>query len=168
MGVTSRGAPCLRVVGSHIEMGAFEVQIRGDMNFDGNVDMDDIEGFVLGLNDPIAYEARYGAPPRFAGDMDADGDQDFDDIDDFVALLNNQPVALGARASVETKAFERERVSQDSAGRPAVGFRRGRETRAERENDDQLASVWSDDVDWLAHAGAKSRKRGRIALEFWE
>jgi hypothetical protein len=84
-----RGAPFLRVVGGRIDMGAFEVQLRGDMNFDGAVDMDDIDDFVLGLNDPAAYEAQYGAPPSANGDIDGDGDQDFDDIDKFVGLLNS-------------------------------------------------------------------------------
>jgi hypothetical protein len=81
-----RGAPFTRVAGGRVDIGAFEVQV-GDMDFDGDVDFDDIDDFVLGLNDPAAYEALYGVPPATNGDMDGDGDQDFDDIAGFVAAL---------------------------------------------------------------------------------
>ena len=61
----------------------------GDMDLDGGVNFDDLDAFVLGLNDPVAYEQTYGVPPRFRGDIDGDGDYDFDDISGFVAILNN-------------------------------------------------------------------------------
>ena len=127
-------------MGGRIDIGAFEVQLPGDMDFDGDVDFDDIEGFVLGLNDPAAYQAFHGAPPSWNGDADGDGDQDFDDIDDFLALLT-PPAPLRAQSSVETHAHERNQLK-----------------------DDHIAAIWSDDVDWLGHARAKARKRGRIAL----
>jgi hypothetical protein len=61
---------------------------RGDMDFDGDVDFDDIDDFVLGLNNPDLYESIFGVPPSVKGDTtDGDGDQDFDDIPGFVALL---------------------------------------------------------------------------------
>ena len=73
------------------DIGAFEFgtlpPLVGDMDFDGDVDFDDISGFVLGLSDPVVYENIYGQPPSFHGDMDGDGDHDFDDIDELVAIL---------------------------------------------------------------------------------
>jgi hypothetical protein len=59
----------------------------GDMDFDGDVDFDDVDDFVLGLNDPVTYEQTYAALPSLHGDLDADGDLDFDDIAGFASLL---------------------------------------------------------------------------------
>lgn len=59
----------------------------GDMDCDGDVDFDDIDDFVLGLNDPEEYENQFGVPPSAKGDTDGDGDQDFDDITNFVNIL---------------------------------------------------------------------------------
>jgi hypothetical protein len=59
----------------------------GDMDCDGDADFDDIEGFVLGLRDPEAYELIWGVPAPLKGDTDTDGDLDFDDIAGFTALL---------------------------------------------------------------------------------
>jgi autotransporter-associated beta strand protein len=70
-----------------------EVILLGDMDFDGNVDSDDTDDFVLGLRDAAAYQALYGVGPQFGGDLDMDGDLDFDDIDDLVVLLQGQPLA---------------------------------------------------------------------------
>jgi hypothetical protein len=61
--------------------------LLGDMDCDGDVDFDDIDPFVLGLNDPTEYETQFGVPPAAKGDMDGDGDFDFDDIPGFVAVL---------------------------------------------------------------------------------
>jgi len=61
--------------------------VLGDMDCDGDTDFDDIDDFVLGLNDPAAYESLFGVPASLKGDADQDGDQDFDDIDDFVGIL---------------------------------------------------------------------------------
>jgi hypothetical protein len=63
------------------------VGILGDMDGDSNVDFDDIDDFVLGLTDPMAYENQFGVPPLAKGDTDGDGEFDFDDIVGFVALL---------------------------------------------------------------------------------
>jgi hypothetical protein len=60
----------------------------GDMDFDGDVDFDDIDDFVLGLNDPPQYASIFCAPARVKGDNDGDTDQDFDDIEGFVELLS--------------------------------------------------------------------------------
>ncbi len=67
--------------------------LLGDMDCDGDVDFDDIDDFIWGLNDPQAYEDMYGIPPSAKGDADGDGDQDFDDIAEFIDILNNGIVA---------------------------------------------------------------------------
>jgi hypothetical protein len=59
----------------------------GDMDCDGDIDFDDIDPFVLGLNNPSLYETTFGVPPAVKGDMDGDGDFDFDDIPGFVDAL---------------------------------------------------------------------------------
>jgi hypothetical protein len=61
----------------------------GDMDFDYDVDFDDIDDFVLGLNDPALYITVNGLPSSVNGDADNDGDQDFDDIAGFVAALSS-------------------------------------------------------------------------------
>jgi hypothetical protein len=61
--------------------------MTGDMDCDGDVDFDDIDDFVLGLNDPAAYEALFGLAPTVKGDTDGDDDLDFDDITGFVDIL---------------------------------------------------------------------------------
>ncbi|MFV2070113.1 MAG: CotH kinase family protein, partial [Pirellulales bacterium] len=60
--------------------------LTGDMNFDGEVDTDDIGPFVTGLAEPAEYEARYGERPSVRGDIDRDrnADLDYDDIAKFV------------------------------------------------------------------------------------
>ncbi len=61
--------------------------LAGDMDCDGDVDFDDINGFVLALTGETGYAAAYPACYFGLGDADGDGDVDFDDIDPFVALL---------------------------------------------------------------------------------
>jgi hypothetical protein len=61
--------------------------VIGDMDCDGDVDFDDIDDFVLGLNDPQQYESTFGIPPSLKGDTDGDEDLDFDDIPGFVDIL---------------------------------------------------------------------------------
>jgi hypothetical protein len=58
-----------------------------DMDLSGTIDFDDVDPFVLGLNDPIGYAASFGQSPSVAGDTDLDGDFDFDDVPGFVDLL---------------------------------------------------------------------------------
>ena len=59
------------------------------MDFDGDVDFDDVHAFVLGLTRPSAYEALYGAPLEIDGDINGDGQHDFDDITGFQDLLHS-------------------------------------------------------------------------------
>jgi hypothetical protein len=61
--------------------------LDGDMDADGDVDFDDIDDFVLGLNSPPDYEGAVGLAPAVQGDADHDGDLDFDDIGNFVGIL---------------------------------------------------------------------------------
>jgi hypothetical protein len=74
---------------------AFTGWMMGDLDRDGDTDFDDIDDFVLGLNNPAAYEAARGIPGRVNGDQDEDWDLDFDDIGGFVGLLGG----AGASAS---------------------------------------------------------------------
>jgi hypothetical protein len=64
----------------------------GDLDCDGDVDFDDIDEFVLGLNNPAEYENQFGLPAHIKGDTDGDGDLDFDDINGFVNLLSGSGV----------------------------------------------------------------------------
>ena len=75
--------------------------VLGDMDCDGDVDFDDIDDFVLGLNDPVLYESIFDVPPSLKGDTDTDGDQDFDDIPGFVSILS----AGGAESVPEPSAL---------------------------------------------------------------
>ena len=72
--------------------------LTGDLDHDRDVDFDDIDDFVLALNDPTAYFNQFGVPPAMTGDTDDDGDLDFDDIQGFVGILNSP----GATASLRT------------------------------------------------------------------
>jgi len=67
--------------------------VLGDLDLDGDVDFDDIDDFVLGLNDEAAYAELHCLPAEVLGDMDMNGDIDFDDIDEFVAALTGGSVS---------------------------------------------------------------------------
>ncbi len=66
----------------------------GDMDLDCDVDNDDIDDFVLALNEPITYALQEGLSGEALGDFDADNDLDFDDVDGFA-------MALGGSLSVQ-------------------------------------------------------------------
>jgi hypothetical protein len=78
-----------------------EAIVPGDMNCDVQVDFDDIESLLLGLNDPLGYEATFGMAPAHKGDLDVDGDFDFDDVSLFVVLLSTGPVGGGIQSVPE-------------------------------------------------------------------
>ena len=59
----------------------------GDMDVDCDVDLQDIDEFLLALNDPIAYVLQEGYSGETLGDFDNDNDLDFDDVDGFAAAL---------------------------------------------------------------------------------
>ncbi len=68
--------------------------VPGDMNFDGTVDFDDIDSFVLGLVDSETYVSTFGVSPVLRGDADRNGAIDFDDIPGFVAQLVGNTLAV--------------------------------------------------------------------------
>ena len=62
------------------------------MDGDRDLDFDDIEPFVLALQDPLQYQSTFGVTEQGMldrGDTDVDGDMDFDDIGPFVSLLQS-------------------------------------------------------------------------------
>lgn len=59
----------------------------GDMNCDGFVDGNDIDGFVLALIDPVGYAARFPACDALNADTNNDGAVGVNDTSGFVALL---------------------------------------------------------------------------------
>jgi len=68
--------------------------LRGDTDLNDKVDFDDINPFVLALNDPTLYESNFGNPAfghaaLDQADMDGNGRVDFDDIAGFVAALTS-------------------------------------------------------------------------------
>jgi hypothetical protein len=74
--------------------------LMGDLDCDGDIDFDDVDAWVLGMNNPVAYEATFGVPPTLKGDMDGDGNFDFDDIVPFVEVLLADPVIAARGFSV--------------------------------------------------------------------
>ena len=54
------------------------------MNCDGSITFADIDGFVMALLDPAAYEAAAPNCVREAADVNIDGSVTFADIDPFV------------------------------------------------------------------------------------
>lgn len=85
-----------------LQVTAFQfADLIGDMDWDDDVDFDDINPFVLGLTDPIAYENQFGVSPEVKGDIDGDGDQDLGDIGPFKELLAQNGVSLTTRPAPE-------------------------------------------------------------------
>ncbi len=71
-----------------VEFGAYLLfQLLGDMNCDGAVDFNDIDGFVAALVGPAAYAAQFPWCLVLNADGDRSGQVDFNDIDDFIGLL---------------------------------------------------------------------------------
>ncbi len=66
----------------------------GDMNCDGDVDFFDVDGFVLAVTDPDAYEATYPDCDILLADINGDGLVNFFDIDPFVELITGGPVPI--------------------------------------------------------------------------
>jgi hypothetical protein len=112
---------------AHVSITTFE-WLAGDVDFDQDVDFDDIDDFVLGLNDPAAYEQLFGLPPSRKGDTDEDGDLDFDDIASFVDILN------GAAPRASHFALPEPRYEEFlfmSAAALSCAWRQGRRQRAQ-------------------------------------
>jgi len=131
-----RGAPFARVFGGRIDMGAYERQI-GDMNFDGDIDYDDIVALVFGLTEPNNYEVLYRAPPNANGDTDTDGDFDFDDIPGFVDLLSSGLAA--STRSTQTSSLSMFGIANDHAEDDRVDMKPSTESRREVASGEHLA-----------------------------
>ncbi|MEM7627206.1 MAG: PEP-CTERM sorting domain-containing protein [Planctomycetota bacterium] len=70
--------------------------LRGDMNFDDTVDLDDVLAFITALEDPALYWEGYGLDPVLKGDLNGDGLFNFSDVEPFVAELGlTDPAAQG-------------------------------------------------------------------------
>jgi hypothetical protein len=61
--------------------------ILGDMDYDGDLDVDDVPAFVLALTDPAGYAATYPWSKIQRGDMNGDGTVDGADIQLFADAL---------------------------------------------------------------------------------
>ncbi len=59
----------------------------GDLNCDGIVNFDDIDGFTTALVGDVPYQTAYPNCYRFLGDANGDSTVNFDDIDAFVSIL---------------------------------------------------------------------------------
>jgi len=94
--------------------------VPGDMDLNGRVDMDDIDDFVLALEDPIDYGLLHGVAPEFIGDTDGDRDFDFDDIAGFAAGLNGDPAAGAAATPTVWAPLAARPAVQDQSVRMAV------------------------------------------------
>ena len=77
----------------------------GDMDFDGNIDFDDISGFMLALTNESEYFGIYGVRAEIHGDTDRSGFHDFDDIDGFAAIMSNDAPDSALRAVPEPSTF---------------------------------------------------------------
>jgi hypothetical protein len=91
----------------------------GDMDFDGDLDFDDVDDFALGLMDALRYEALYGVVPSSHGDMDGDGDLDFDDIPGFVDRLG--AATTGDRTASRSAAMAARKNSNHKVKVPSTG-----------------------------------------------
>ncbi len=71
------------------DLGAFEriVPPPGDLNCDGRVNFDDVDGFVLALIGEAAFAEAFPGCDLLAGDLDGDQRVSFADIDGFVAVI---------------------------------------------------------------------------------
>jgi hypothetical protein len=63
--------------------------VLGDLNCDGNVNVFDIDPFVLALTDPAGYALAFPSCDAMNGDANQDGEVNVFDIDPFVALLTS-------------------------------------------------------------------------------
>lgn len=68
-------------------MTTLKIRVRGDATCDIALDINDMNGFVLALLDPIGYAAAFAGCPAANCDMDRDGGVDGRDIELFVAAL---------------------------------------------------------------------------------
>lgn len=77
----------LHVAGDSSGLWIFEVHELGDLNCDGDVDLADINPFVMALADPVRYAQRYPGCYIQNGDLNQDELVDFGDINPFIDRL---------------------------------------------------------------------------------
>jgi len=68
---------------------------RGDLNCDGQINLADINPFVMALTNPAGWQAQYPGCPVLNGDINQDQTVNFNDINPFVSLLasaGGQPI----------------------------------------------------------------------------
>lgn len=82
-GVTDAGIDDVVVWG----LECINAPLPGDMNCDGTVDFDDIDGFVAAVTSREQYEEQYTECNYLNADVNGDSSVDFNDIDPFVELL---------------------------------------------------------------------------------
>ena len=78
------------VSGAASDIGAFERQpavCPGDLDCDGDRDMNDVPAFVLALIDSNAYQAAFPTCDPARADLNGDGPRDARDVSVFIALL---------------------------------------------------------------------------------
>jgi hypothetical protein len=116
-----------------------------DVNFDGETNGDDIDGFVQIVANPSGYETAYGQSATMVADVDGDGDIDFDDIDDFVALLRGAVPATAAQVlgGLNADVLASSASSPVAPDRLAVAFA-ATGHRAEQLRDDSLVASGED------------------------
>ncbi|MFV2069757.1 MAG: hypothetical protein ACC645_22555, partial [Pirellulales bacterium] len=188
---TVTGSYTVRVQAENDTTGEYVLSVDvgrpGDMDLDGDVDLDDTSAFVLALRDAAAYEAIYGLPAHVRGDTDADGDLDFDDIDNFVLTLrsslsdarqqgNRVEAAraiprLEAVASGAAEAPKAPGEHASTAAEPGAPYKRSRQQRdlkRRQATDRELAAIWSDDAQWLAHPVRADASRALSLLRRWQ
>ena len=89
------GTPADQIANGTITIG----DLPGDMDFDGDIDFDDIPPFVLGLTQPLEYQTTFGLAAVVRGDVSGDGRMDFDDIPPFIANFGAAAAAEPAGAT---------------------------------------------------------------------
>lgn len=63
--------------------------VLGDMDVNGELNVADINPFIIALSNPTLYQATYHLLPSLHGDINQDGVLDFGDINPFNQLLTN-------------------------------------------------------------------------------
>ncbi|MEW6199427.1 MAG: hypothetical protein AB1601_12290, partial [Planctomycetota bacterium] len=68
------------------------------MNCDGQINLGDVNAFVLAVSNPAGYAAAYPNCNILNGDINGDGLVDYGDVNAFVALLGHTAGGVGLRA----------------------------------------------------------------------
>ena len=74
--------------------------LRGDMNLDDQVDLDDVLAFVQAIQAPADYLDQYQLDPVIKGDLNADGVFNLADVEPFADALNLMSTEAAALANL--------------------------------------------------------------------